>query len=100
MDECSTGEKCSNTATHLPSSAPMIHTDENVESYASLQCDVADSLKRVHKLKLPVTPRRQQSQFRGSHDLYAVAPPFLQEGDGTAYASLQCDTFDDPKYQR
>jgi hypothetical protein len=29
----------------------MMHTDENVESYTSLQGDVADSLEREHILK-------------------------------------------------
>jgi len=51
----------SNTTTHSPLPAPMIHTDENVESHASLQCDVADSLKREHILKLLSFPRRQKS---------------------------------------
>jgi len=48
----------SNTTTYSPLPAPMIHTDENVESYASLRCDVADSLKREHILKLPVNPQK------------------------------------------
>jgi hypothetical protein len=30
---------------------------------------------------------------------YAMAPAFIREGDGTAYASLHCDTVDDPKSQ-
>lgn len=30
--------------------------------------------------------------------LHGAAPPFLQEGDGTANASLNCDTVD-PKSQ-
>jgi hypothetical protein len=48
----------------------MIYTDENVEIYASLQCDVADSLKREHILRLHVIPKKATvlvQTFLGHH---------------------------------
>jgi len=77
----------------------MIHTDEKVGSYASLQCDMANSLKREHILKLPVIPKKATVLVQTFLWHCAMAPSFLQEGDGTVYALLNCGTVDDPKSQ-
>jgi len=92
-------KKCLNTTTHSPLAALMIHTDEKVESYASQQCDVADSLKREHILKVPVIPKKAAVLVQTFLWHRAMAPAFLQEGGDTVYALLNCGTVDDPKFQ-
>jgi hypothetical protein len=86
-----------NTTTPSPSPVPTLHSVRKIASYASLQSDLTDCLK-THKSKLSVPLGREQSQSRVlMTPLPAPAPTFTQEGGGTVYAPLQCDSMSDPK---
>lgn len=91
--------KVSSTTPSSPSLARTLHTDGDVASYASLQSNRTDSVK-MHRSKISIPLRKEQSQSKVViTPLPATALTFSEEGDGTAYAPLHCDTEDDPKLQ-
>lgn len=91
--------KVSSTTPSSPSLARTLHTDGNVASYASLQSNRTDSAK-MHRSKISIPLRKELSQSKVViTPLPATALTFSEEGDGTAYAPLHCDTVDVPKLQ-
>jgi hypothetical protein len=87
--------KVCSTSPFSPFLQQTLLTDGNVASYVSLQSNLADSVK-MHRSKKSITLRKQQSQSNVVITLIpAMALTFSQDGDGTAYAPLHCDTADD-----